>query len=689
MKQKTFARVLAVLLAMCLFLTACTANTQTEDVKDTPQDNSATVENTDNTEATTDEQKPYWQMLNEVADSSELPDWDGETLDVTIWVAGGSDAVLGTIPETNVTFKELERVTGIKFNVEESYGNGGEGVDAKLAKIIASKDYPTLVNAWGADAQLRELFDHGYLVDLTEYYDNGDLWGVEYWMPREYAKDTLYSGMCTEDGRYYLIPYSFDASVLYENSDYVVKEFDPEYFDRYGTTPTSAGGFGSSQMVWVRDDILTALYPDALTLDEIQELYLENGTFTKEQIFDTGLETTEDFYGFLRAIQGELANGEYVGLDGKAMEVTYGPNSETDNWDLLNMLPASVLGQGANNNYFTSIIKDDDASTPIFINAYEDEVFVDFLRNINELVNEDVISANSFIDNSATFKEKVANAHYAVVYGNSARSSLPQESEYESMVDWGYRPVYLSQKIDPTRGGISAGGTSSGSMSIFRGDMTDEQVEQLVHAISYMASPVGKKCFVWGPASAGLFTEDENGHRTFTDAAVEANVIYGEDNEAAYNYGLLDSTCSTQQDFIRYSVVPFAELGGKQLMRAKYEAAATMDRLKADATKYYNPGIFSEYSYKDNTDYVTTAVEIYSFGVSNIESISEWWQGRPGFEKQLTKVVVSDPANFDAELAKLAEYSKSVGLTDEAMKALNDAFIEANKTRLDAAGIAY
>ena len=66
-------------------------------------------------------------------------------------------------------------------------------------------------------------------------------------------------------------------------------------------------------------------------------------------------------------------------------------------------------------------------------------------------------------------------------------------------------------------------------MSIFRGDLTDEQVEQLVHAISYMASPVGKKCFVWGPASAGLFTEDENGYRTFTDAAVEANVIYGEE----------------------------------------------------------------------------------------------------------------------------------------------------------------
>ena len=124
-------------------------------------------------------------------------------------------------------------------------------------------------------------------------------------------------------------------------------------------------------------------------------------------------------------------------------------------------------------------------------------------------------------------------------------------------------------------------------------------------------------------------------------------------------------------------------------MRAKYEAAATMERLKSDATKYFNPGIFSEYSLKDNTDYVTSAVEIFTFGVSNVESISEWWEGRPGFEKQLTKVLVSSPANFDAELAKLAEYSKSVGLTDEAMKAFNDAFIEANKTRLDAAGIVY
>lgn len=685
MKKRTIMKALAALLTASMCMTAC-GNAEVSESTDSAKESSAEVSSESSTEVT-EEPKAYWEMLGEVSDTSELPDWEGETLEVKLWVAGGTDRILGTIPDTNVTFKELERVTGIVFNVEESYGNGGEGIDAKLPKIIASKDYPTIVYSWGADAQMRELFDNGYLVDLTEYYDNGDLSSVEYWMPREYGKNTVYANKYTEDGSYYLLPAEFSPGVLYETSGYTVDEYDSEYYAMYGATPKAAGGFGSTQSVWVRDDILTAIYPDALTLDDIQEIYLENGEFTKEEVFDIGLETTDDFYQFLRDIKEELASGNYVGLDGKTMEVTYGPNTESDNWDWLYMLPSYVDGNGANADYFSRFVNDGDASTPLFVKGWEDDKMVDFMRNLNALVNEDVISANSLVDNSATFKEKVTNAHYAVVYGNSARSSLPKESEYEALVEWGYRPVYLSQLPDATSGGLATGGIAKASVGIFKDALTEEQLEQLIHAFNYLASPVGKNCFTWGPASAGLFTEDAEGNRTYTDAELEANILYKKDNEAAYKYGIIDGTCSTQTLFVD-GISVCTGLGGN-LLDAQYLSRTNMDRVKEDATNYFNPGIFTEYSYNSNTSFMTTDVTLYGFGVSNVEGIKEWWTARPGFEKQLTKIMVASPSDFDAELAELSSYSESVGLTDEAMNEFNQKFIEANKEKLDAAGIVY
>ena len=147
MKKKTIMKTLAALLAASMCMTAC-GNAEVSESTDSAKESSSGVSEGSSTEVV-EEPKEYWEMLGEVSDTSELPDWEGETLEVNVWVAGGADRVIGTIPDTNVTFKELERVTGVKFNVEESYGNGGDGIDGKLPKIIASKDYPTLVYGWG------------------------------------------------------------------------------------------------------------------------------------------------------------------------------------------------------------------------------------------------------------------------------------------------------------------------------------------------------------------------------------------------------------------------------------------------------------------------------------------------------------------------------------------------------------
>ncbi len=679
MKKKMFMKVLSLALASTMLLTACGNSAATEKpVSDAPE---ASEEASTETET----KKEYWQMLSEVSDSSELPDWEGEKLEVTVWVAGGTDAVMGSIPETNVTFKELERVTGVSFNLEESYGNGGESVDAKLPKIIASKDYPTVMLYWDQDGQAQELFENGYLADLTEFYDNGDLWGVEYWLPREKGENTLYHSSKSADGKYFGIPTTINPDVTYTITDHTVEEYDADYYKLYGATPKTVNGFGTSQTVWVRDDLLKAVRPEAKTMDEIAEIYEANGTYTKEEIFDVGLKSPEDLYQLLRDLKAEVDTGKYVGLDGKPMEVMYGPNTEADNWDWLYILPSFVLGTGPSSDYFSAFVNDDDASTPLLERGWKNEKMVGFMRTLNTLLDEGIISETSLIDNAATFTEKKENAHYAVFYGNSA-NSVNSNPSYGDAAEWSYRPVWIDQLPDKTQGCVTAGGVCTQNLAIFKDAVTDEQLEQLVHAYSYIASPVGSKMFIWGPSSAGLFTEDAEGNRTYTDEALVENMIQNKDSEAGFKYGLLKGTCTTQTLFT-YGIQLY-NLSYKYT-NARYLALGGMEPGATDAQKYFNPGILEEYSYGNHVTYTNTAVNTHGYGVKVSEGLKEWWAGRPGFEKQLTKTIASSPENFDAELDELTAYSESVGFTDEALEEFNQKFVEDNKNRLDEAGIVY
>lgn len=623
----------------------------------------------------------YWELLDSVTDTSELPDWTGDTLEVTIWVAGGTDALFDAISDTNVTFKELERVTGVKFNLEDSYGNNGDTIDAKMPKLIASGDLPTMVYSWNTDSQMAELWEHGYLADLTEYYENGSLSHLQHWAPTELLHDSYYSSMHDEEGNYYLVPNAAGSALTYyESIGYAPEEFELEYYNMYGSTPSNAAGFPTNYTVFVRDDILQSLYPDALTMDDIKALYLENGEFTEEQIFDLPLESSEDFFNLLRDMKEELAAGEYVGLDGNALEVTYGPNADTDNWDWLNYLPAFVDGNQAGVDYFLTASREETDSTQLFELSYKTDKMISFMKGLNELVNEDVVSQNSLVDNAATFNEKLLNGHYAVVYGGAAASNQIWAVEDEES-SWSYRPIWV-KNIDETYGGLVSGATPS-YWGIFKDSVTDEQLEQLVHCIDYLNSTVGTNNFLWGPASAGLFEEDADGNRTYTDADVEACMIKGEDNDAAVKYGLYCVSVSEPS----YANTLLKLSGGVSLLAPKYLAASSLDRVESNAMKYYNPGTLEGWSKLENSDLIKTNCTLYGFGVTNAEGMEQFWAARTGFENKLKKVIAGSTENFDQELNNVIQYAEENGLTEEAVLEFNEKFAEANKTELSKIGI--
>ena len=659
-------KILALILATVMLFSISACN-QTEEKPTTPTAPPPTDESGNAA-------KYYWEMLNDVSDTSELPDWTGETLEINVWVAGGTQAIFGTISDTNVTFKELERVTGVKFNVEDSYGNGGDSIDAKLPKIIAGGDLPNLIYGWNIDTQMAELFENGYLVDLTDYYNNGDLDQVLELYPIEEFKDNLWVRLNTEDGKAYQIP-SGAVATYYDWTGYSPDCYDAEYYRTWNGVPSNSAGINYASAMYIRDDILQKLYPDAYSADELIDIYMEKGEFTYEQIFDIPLKSEEDVLEMFRDIKELLDTGDYKDLNGKPMEVTYGPNSDTDNWDWMQALPHLISDFAQATAYFSYTDMNAKSEDEVVKWAFNSEKYIEFYKLINTMVNEDIISKNSLVDNKTTFDEKYNACHYAVLYGGT-RPTHP--SKLATDETWSYRPVWVEMKSDLSFQVHNGLGTVN-TWGIFEDTLSDNQIDQLIHAINYLYSDVGVKNFLWGPKSAGLFTEDANGNRTFTTEALKHNMLYREDNGENLKYGLIN----TRVGQLTYAHLPIPS--DMRFQTPELLNAPNKERVEGDAWNMYCPGVFEDYA-NSLVSKMPNVNTIYGTG-KNIEGCAEFWTARAGFEAQMKRMLAATPENFEKEMQELFDYAEENGLTDETLKEYNDYFVEINRTYLKAYGV--
>lgn len=674
MKKATRATALALASVLCLGACGQPANSSTGESQQT---STSSVVETSTQQA--DAAKNYWEMLSEVSDTSELPDWEGDTLEITIWNASGTDAMTGAIPESDVVYKELERVTGVKINVEDSFGNGGNNIDAKLPMVIGTGNLPNIIMGYDIDKQLAELFENGYLADLSEYYENDTFEQLTDRVPLDVFGTYVYSQCKDEDGNYYLLPCNLEQNPLatiYLQTGFTPDIFNPEYYSTKANIPKTVTGKNGQHAFMVRDDILQALYPDALTYAEIQEKWVANGTFTEEEIYHVNIESREAFYDFLRDIKELVDTGDYVGLDGKPMEVTYGANSEADNWNLGVYWPSLM---GTDWDYFGTVNKKAADESDVVKYTFKTDAFTQHLKDMNQLIREDIIAQNSFIDNAATELEKINNFHYAVTYVQD----MPQKVEAAGF-DIGYTPIWLNIPFDEQYGGVGTVKFST-YMGIFKDTLSDEELDQLVHAINYINSPVWAKCVYYGPASAGLFTEDADGKRTYVHEELTKCMVLGEDNGAAAKYGLAKAAKAITSDDLFNSVpagVCFT------FFEPSYLAKGDGERLPNNAKDQFNPGHLEGQSVNDVRIFVDQPVTLYSTAAKNVEGLASFWTVRNAWEGLLKKAFVAESdAEFEKCYNEAVKFAEDNGLTDETLKQYNDWFVEANRAKLKAAGI--
>ncbi len=562
------------------------------------------------------------ELADTVEDSSELPDWTGKKIELTKWYASGSYSLYrNNISTNNVVEPEVFRVTGVKFS-EDSYDNNGDTMDAKMAKIAATNDWPEVIHGGQGDA-IAKLIEQDMLWDLTDL--------IPKYMPHLDAlmKKGNFMKSKREDGKIYEIDLQPALEYAYPDT--------PQEILAISKHPKSDCGD-----VLIRDDILKMLKPEAYTQAELVEIFEANGTFTEEEVLNASFSSKEEFYQFMRDIKA-------LGLKAGNREVyaTYAL-AGSDNWDFLSVFAGALNGFNATGsascNYFTYY----DVETGRVEYMFEQPFFKEIMRELTQLIQEDVISEDSLLDSRATFEEKCASGQYAILYGGTA----PDVNTLNKNADgYQYRKVIINIPWNTDKF-LPASNPNSGGYeyAFLKNEIAEEDLPQILRFFDFMLTDVGQKLQMWGPKSAGLFEETENGRR-FTNKEVEAEAVYGESNDSLIKYGL---------SYKPWPGVPFTVNRWDPLYI--YDFVPTISLLN----KFYSPGLHRPFE-----TVPSIGANFYSFA-EGVKGAGKGWSARTAFENALTKIMTAkDDAEFESLYDSFLAIARQNSYNEETLEAIN------------------
>ncbi|AEE97827.1 hypothetical protein [Mahella australiensis] len=600
----------------------------------------------------TEEAKNYWDMLDQVSDSSDLPDWTGKKLELSMWQAHGPGEAELKKSDGDVVTPEIFRVTGVKVDADESFDNGGQTADVKLGMLAASGDWPDLILNASMSGGLTQLVENDKLYDLTDL--------IPKYMPnlmKKLGQDVLKQiadgdTRVAVNGKIYGIP----GGITEQTYPMVEKSIDAQKYAIF--SPPQDWGY-----IWVRDDVLKKLYPDAKSQKDIEELYMQKGSFTKEDILDVSINSKDDFVKFLYDVK-KVIDQEGLKEGNQPVQVTYG-FAGVDNWGLFTNLTSWLEGASSGNNYFTYY----DKKTQKIEYMFKQPWFKEDLAMWNKLVRDGIVSKESLIDNNAAAKDKINKGLYAVCYYNT----IPDPAVFKSQnKPYNYRKVYLNIPVKYDQFVVPAPlPKSTSNVAIFKDSVKEEDLPQILHWLDFMISDTGEKLESWGPKSAGLW-EENNGKRVFKDKDLEAEMVYGEpgDKWAYYNLGNSWVTGETEKISLGWKM-PFVHWH-----KTKFNPAYMYDRQRNpnEANTYFSLGFVEPIKTTQ-----TKPFNIYNFS-DFIPEVQKAWAARQSFEDAMLKTLA---ASSDSEFEKLYnDFISTVeknGYNDDVLAKINELFPKYNE----------
>ena len=488
MKKKIISLLLCAAMTVGM-ITGCGDNTneKTSSVAKTEESN-ATVSSESNAEESKVEESKG--VIKGELDTSKK-------LELTAWYTYGTEFIRKDRLSENLVNDWLVEQTNV--DIENLYGNDGGAYDIKFSKLYAGDNLPDIVlNGGGSGRANLKIFEEGDLLWRFSYED------LEKYAPNviERAPEDLLAEYEDENGLLVGIPGGFQASP--KTIPYFEEEHANAIANKYNTNVADVPYY----MV-IRDDILQMLYPDAMSWEDFVSICEEDPSqLNGDLLCDIPITTTEEYIQFLYDIKNlglKTENGHDV--------YAYGYGS-ADMWDFLCYLGASMYGY--NNIYYTGYynVDEDRYVYPLMENG----VIKEAARVQNQLLRDGVIDQESVVGTADMFKEKALNGEYAIFNASYISGDIKGVNEAceAAGVDYRYRPLYIS--IAPQPGYKPTTKVAQSQTSIgFTKELTEQEFIQVLNWVNVMWSEEFDDVYCWGPKEAGLYVENADGTRTFTD----------------------------------------------------------------------------------------------------------------------------------------------------------------------------
>ncbi len=581
------------------------------------------------------------ELGNTVDCIDEMPDWTGKQFDLITWYCHGTWAPdRGKTAKTDLFREELKRVSGITVNEEKSFDNNGESGDVKISKLIAKDEFPDIAFDLDLNLQAR-------LIKADKIYDLTDL------IPK-YATNLMKIVNASEQSRAAYEDLKADDKLYFfpKCTESAYQYIDPDFSrEKYQSV---LGPAESRGWIWVRDDILTALYPQCKTQAQILDQYITQGTFSPAELQDFKITGLADFRRFLEQI-----NSLNLQEDGRKIWPFYTHNG-TDNWSLLSEL--SCLVGAYNISYFSYYDMEQQKILPTMKQPW----FKELLRFYNELVRDGLAAPEAITDDRAEFERKKNNGEYAIIYG--LEEPPTDQALRAAGKNFSYRKVLIDVPMDARRFGQAQEPSSVYDglrITIFKSERIQEQdLEQIIRFLDFFYSDAGMKYSYYGPKKSGLYTETEDGILVYTDPKMEADMIDSGSQEALADYGFA----------VWPSLEHFATRANIYDPRLMY--ARLPQRRATLYTMAWNSSVIAK---QPEMPVVKLRWNIWSWA-QYVEGVQKFWDARQASETAIQMIFTArDDQEFDLLYQDMVDIVESNGLTEETMEEWNMKFNEMNK----------
>lgn len=539
-------------------------------------------------------------------------------LELTVWETQGTDYAPSAQISNNIVEQWLVDKTNVK--VTNIYGNGGTQWDPKLTKLLAGDDLPDIVHC-GA------LQGPAHFARLDEF---GKVWELTPEMLQQYAPDLWkktpaeYWEKMTVNGKILGVPY---YSYTSKEINTGISDEAYEFIKNYKETPKNDVTYAPENFLWVRDDILQKVYPEAKTYEELAALLTEKGAPIGEEMLDIPIYSSEDFIQFMYDVKdmGLTENGKTVyafGYDG------------SDNWAALCWLGADMYGYKG--HYYSGTWND--KTQRIEIPLVKD-VIKTAIKTQNQMLADKVIDPESLAQTSAMYTEKAMNGQYAIVPMSSVGISAVQFNKQlaDKGVQYRYRPFITQVKSMEEYGPYTEERLWGESLCILN-TLSEDELHQVLNWINVQFTDEYEEVFNWGPKEAGLYTDHEDGTRTFKDERFNKYFIEK------------DSSALTQEETLglggaKYTVV------GLFSVRPTYYSQYTPDVYNRHIALTPDQG--SGFKFMADSEHVKAVklyppCQIWSSLYANIPEVVDFWGERDQWENDFKLVFAAEPgAEFE------------------------------------------